>query len=190
MFESTDAAPLRDLLDRLHAVCRRAEASYAIVGGVAVLVHGGQRSTADLDISLGLEPERIDAFLAHAENAGFQLDPPELRDRFKHQMVRLWFRARRGPAIKVDVQLAVLPHTQLAIDHRRRKRIGDRFYWFAGPEAIVALKLIAARPRDLLDAAFLLGGRLDRELLDRIVARWKLETVLAEAVRLTREPPG
>jgi hypothetical protein len=60
---------LWQVAQQCHAALSRAEIPHAVVGGVAVCLHGYQRNTVDLDVLV--RPEDSDATRAVMEDAGF-----------------------------------------------------------------------------------------------------------------------
>lgn len=67
---------------------------YAVAGGVALVLHGVVRFTADLDLIVDLEPENLQRFIDAMHELGYQprlpvkadeLLDPEKRDRWKRE---------------------------------------------------------------------------------------------------------
>ena len=55
---------------------------YVVVGGVATVLHGFARLTADLDLIIDLEPAEAKKALAALHGLGFQPRPPVTLDDF------------------------------------------------------------------------------------------------------------
>jgi hypothetical protein len=74
---------LKDLILEL----TRARVRFIVAGGVAMVLHGIERMTVDLDIMLDFEPENVDRFLVCASRLGLTPRAPVsadiLRDREK-----------------------------------------------------------------------------------------------------------
>ena len=54
-------------LERIFAALDASDARYLVVGGVAVVLHGHPRLTADLDLVIALDPANVRAAAASAE---------------------------------------------------------------------------------------------------------------------------
>jgi hypothetical protein len=69
-YQMLDNESLWDVAGQCHAILERAAIPHAIVGGVAVCLHGYQRNTVDLDLLVGSAAES--AVRAALEAAGFE----------------------------------------------------------------------------------------------------------------------
>jgi hypothetical protein len=58
-------------LERIFAALEASGARYLVVGGVAVVLHGHPRFTADLDLAIALDPANVEAVLAALERLGY-----------------------------------------------------------------------------------------------------------------------
>lgn len=135
-----------------------------LFGAQAVILWGRPRLTADVDITVRLEPEDARGFCADMEGAGFQLrvsDPESFLARtrvlpFLHQPTQLPLDVvLAGPgleeqflqrAVQVDIEGVAVP--------------------VIAPEDLVVMKVLAGRPKDIEDARSVLAARmqtLDRE---------------------------
>ncbi len=195
--------PPQEVARRAAAACERAGVEYAIIGGLAVGAFGVPRVTKDADLIVALgkdDGERIDRFLAELEKEEFRLNRDAVRRRFA-----------RGPNLlttylgmtRLDVLLKRPDaYWQDALAHRRKLAMEGHALYFASPEDVVALKLVAARPNDLEDVKRVLAVKrkeLDRPRLRATVARFAarlekpglvadLERALAEADSLPENP--
>lgn len=162
------------------AVFDRLGIPYAIIGGLAASVHGITRFTADADMVLGLageDSERCARLVQALADEGFRLTLEAVTQRL-----------RRGPRFitaylgltRLDVMLKRPDGLwQASLEHRRRHSLGGQPLWFASPEDVAALKLVAGRPQDLQDVRNVLvtqGGALDRGRLRGLVARYAAAT--------------
>lgn len=59
-------------LERVLGALERAGVRYLVVGGVAVVLHGYLRTTADLDLVVGLEPENVRRAVGAFRDLGFE----------------------------------------------------------------------------------------------------------------------
>lgn len=184
-------------------ICERTCIEYAIIGGLAVGAFGVHRITEDADLVVALgkeELDRVDPFLAELVAAGFRLKPEGVRRRFERG--RNLFATHLG-LTRIDFMLKRPDaYWQESLRHRRRLPLLGREVWFASPEDVVALKLVAGRPEDLRDVRAVLNVKrfeLDRPRLRATVERFAatvpkpdlpahLERLLAETDALPTEP--
>ncbi len=139
---------------------------YVVVGGVAVVLHGYLRLTANLDLVVALDRENVIAAIAALESLGYRPRPPLPALQFADPEVRAaWVREKGmtvfslwSPAYPgTDVDLFVeepLPFDAL----RARARVADLHgasIPVAGIQDLIAMKRAAGRPQDLLDIAAL-----------------------------------
>jgi len=140
-------------------------ASYLVIGGLAVLVVGEPRTTADADVLLFADATRAEGLLESAGRRGFELDPSVERERLRRTGT---LRFRRGP-FQVDLILASLPFEKVALRRALRKKLFGRMVAFPTPEDLILFKVLAGRPKDLLDAEGVArrhASTLDRRYLE------------------------
>ena len=140
-----------------------AKVQYIIVGGVAVVAHGYERFTRDLDLVIGLERENITRGLKTLIGIGYkpripvtpeQFADPALRKEWRHDknmvVLQLWSDEHKRTPIDVfvyepfdfekefarAVRQAVLGNVTAPVLHR---------------ETLIALKKSAGRSQDLAD---------------------------------------
>jgi hypothetical protein len=77
-----------DHLRRILAALNEAYVRYVVVGGVAAVLHGHLRFTADLDLVLALERENVLAALEALRGLGFRPPAPVAAERFAEAEVR------------------------------------------------------------------------------------------------------
>ncbi|HZF02491.1 MAG TPA: hypothetical protein VE344_11435 [Methylomirabilota bacterium] len=140
-----------------------AEVKYLVVGGVAVVAHGYERLTVDLDLVIGLERKNIIRGLCALKSAGWQTVIPVTPEDFANPKLRAsWRKQKNLVALKL-----------WSDDHRRTpvdvfvyepfdfKREFARAKWktVAGKmlapvvsyKTLLAMKKKAGRDKDLLD---------------------------------------
>lgn len=164
-------ASLDDVVFALVDALDAQSAEYAVIGGLAVNAWGFARATQDVDVCVAIDARdrpAVDAILDDLEARGFRLN----RDAV----------ARRLDAGR-SLVTAYLGLTRAdlffrrpgdgwggALAHRRQVPLGDRSLWVASPEDLVAIKLAAARPRDLDDARGVVDITRDALDVDRLRA--------------------
>ncbi len=139
-----------------------------LIGGQAVLLHGQPRLTEDIDVTLGVEPDRLNTVLEVCEE--LELDPlPRDVEPFVRETFVL--PALHGETrIRVDFVFSTTPYERQAIERAVRVQVGGGEVPFAAAEDLVLHKLFAGRPRDREDVVGILrrqGSTLDWAYLDR-----------------------
>ena len=140
-----------------------AQVQYLIVGGVAVVAHGYERLTKDLDLVISLERENIVRGLRALMAIGYQMRipvtpeqfaDPELREQWrreKHMVVLpLWSDLHR----RTPVDVFVYEPFDFAKEWKRALRLpvfGNELAAIVGYSALLKLKESAGRRQDLAD---------------------------------------
>lgn len=85
-----------------------------------------------------------------------------------------------GRFFDVDLFLTETPFQQSIMSRRKEAETPSGKYFFASPEDLVLLKLLAGRPRDMIDAhdIFFLMGKLDEAYLNHWAERLGLQDSL------------
>lgn len=160
--------PLLDVLRALH----EAEVRAVVVGGVAVVLHGHPRLTADLDLVLDLARENVTAALTTLQQQGLRPRLPVAPEQFADPLIReRWQRERNltvfslhdpaDPLREVDLLAeSPLPFRQLW-EASRIVSVADVPVRVAGIDHLIAMKRAAGRPQDLADVVALEALRDD-----------------------------
>ena len=69
---------------------------YLIVGGVAVVLHGFVRATADLDVMIALDSKNVDTFLTLMKEKGYRPKVPVALEDFKSEVKRATWKKEKG----------------------------------------------------------------------------------------------
>ena len=150
------------LYEELFRGLAAARIRYVVVGGVALVLHGVVRFTADLDLLVALDPENLEAFLAAVEDLGYKPKLPLRAGDLANPRTRAEWKETRGmqvftfyhpqrPVELVDVFIDE-PIDFAAVE--RDKRI----FTARGVEIpaisilhLKQLKALSGRPQDLAD---------------------------------------
>lgn len=150
---------MRDLTDALWKAVDTLEEHglpYAVMGGLAVRVYGVPRPTYDVDFTVSINRESLPGFYASIEEAGFQV-PEQYRSGWVDQVAGLplvkFQLLHRGEKIDVDIFLAETPFLKSVLERRELEKVEGRDVYVVTAEDLILLKLIAHRPRDLIDIA-------------------------------------
>jgi hypothetical protein len=121
---------------------------HALVGALALAVHGAPRATTDIDLLVG--PGRADDAVAAVKRAGFPFEalPQQFRDGMRLRRVT---KIHEGEALVVDLILADPPLDSALQGRSRYEAEGGRTVWVVTREALVAMKLQAGRAQDIAD---------------------------------------
>jgi hypothetical protein len=161
-----------ELIARLARNLVARELPFMLIGGQAVLLHGEPRLTQDIDITLGVTPQRLDDAVAACEAAGLTPLPTDIAAFVRDTFVLPATDARSG--IRVDLIFSTTPYEAEAIGRAVLVEVGGSQVPFASAEDLILHKLFAGRPRDLEDAAGV-SRRKGRTLDWAYLRRWALE---------------
>ncbi len=153
-------------LERIFAALEASGARYLIVGGVAVVLHGHPRFTADLDLVLALDPANVDATLGALEELGFRPRAPVSLRAFADPGQRAEWQQTKGltvfslwsaglPGTEIDLFVADPLPFEPAWARRLRADLGGLSVNVASLSDLVDMKRRAGRPQDLEDVRHL-----------------------------------
>ena len=153
-------------LDRIFAALNAADVRYLIVGGVAVVLHGHLRTTADLHLVVQLEAENVTRALEALRTLGFRprnpvalgdFADPDLRARWREEMgmvaFSLW--SKRMPGTGVDLLTEEPPDFREVYERALRVDLDTTHATVIGLEDLMAMKRQSGRTRDLEDVVAL-----------------------------------
>jgi len=156
------AGNVESVLNALNAAGVR----YLVVGGVAVVLHGHLRTTADLDLVVDLEEENVTRAVQALTRLGFKPRAPVPAAQLADDHIRRGWVEHRGmtvfslwnarmPGFEVDI-FAESPFDFTAAAGRAVRAMLDTTEApVASLDDLIALKRAAGRPQDLQDIAAL-----------------------------------
>ncbi|MCI0434399.1 MAG: nucleotidyltransferase family protein [Gemmatimonadetes bacterium] len=165
-----DSHPVPDfeaLIARIAAALQARNIPFMLIGGQAVLLHGEPRLTQDIDITLGVSPDRLQTVLDACTSAQLTALPEDVPGFVRDTFV---LPAAAASGIRVDFIFSTTPYEAVAIDRAVTVEICGTAVPFATAEDLVLHKLFAGRPRDIEDAKGVVrrkGDGLDWEYLGR-----------------------
>jgi len=140
---------------------------YVVVGGVAVVLHGYLRATADLDLVIGLDQPNVDAAIRTFSHLGLHPRAPVPLHAFADanqrkrwideknlQVFSLWHPAMPGFEVDIFVE-PPMPFEEL-FGRASRATIGNAEVPIAAIDDLIEIKRAAGRPRDVEDIEALL----------------------------------
>jgi hypothetical protein len=163
-------------LERIFAALEASGARYLVVGGVAVVLHGHLRFTADLDLVLALDAANVEAALGALEALGYRPRAPVPLRSFADPAQRAdWGRTKRMtvfslwsaglPGTEIDLFVSEPIPFEAAWPRRLRADLGATAVNVAGLADLIEMKRRAGRAQDLADLQAL--EALEREARSR-----------------------
>lgn len=158
-----------ELLGRLAQALAERSVPFMVIGGQAVLVHGEPRLTQDIDVTVGVDVDRLPDILAALDSAELVPLPAEVADFVQETMVL----PASDPAtrLRVDLVFSHTPYERGAVERAIQVEVAGVQVPFASAEDLLLHKLFAGRPRDLEDAAGVVR-RKGRHLDWGYIRRW------------------
>ena len=149
-------------IERVLEALNSAGVRYLVVGGVAVVLHGHLRTTADLDLVVQLERDNVLCAMRALAGLAYRPRAPVAAEAFADEKVReSWVRdegltvfslwSSRAPTLEVDLFVRE-PFGFAAVYARALKvPLENTFAWVISLPDLIALKRQAGRPHDLED---------------------------------------
>jgi predicted nucleotidyltransferase len=154
------------LLQQLATALDARSIEYMLIGGQAVLVYGEPRLTKDIDVTLGIGPDRLNDILAMIKELCWKVlvEQPEA---FVRSTLVLPCRDPET-GIRIDLIFSFSPYERQALQRVNRVKVGGVDVRYASLEDVIIHKLVAGRPRDIEDVRMLLlkNSKVDRDYLD------------------------
>ena len=138
---------------------------YLVIGGLAVVVVGEPRTTADADAIVFVSPAEAESLIQNAAAAGFDVEEDVERARLATTGT-MRFRSGR---YQIDLITASLPFEEVAAGRASVHALFGMRLPFPSPEDLILLKVLAGRDKDMLDATGVArrhAGRLDIPYLE------------------------
>jgi hypothetical protein len=159
-----------DVMAMISTAFESAGLPYAIIGGHAVNVWLEPRFTADIDITAAADPEALAHLRVELAAAGYRSSLEHGADQPSGPDFVRFTRSPGDPPI--EIQAAKTAFQVELIDRARQSAGGVAI---ATPEDLIVLKLIAHRPKDLIDLAGLVAlPDLDWDYVEARARDWDL----------------
>jgi len=141
--------------------------AYLIIGGLATGVIGEARLTQDIDVLILIPKDKVKGFLNSAKKMGFSYSFNKIGEDINLRGV---FRLMLSD-FHVDFIIAGTPFEQSAFSRKKKIRLFNKVAFFPSPEDLILFKLIASRPKDILDIKAVILRH--REKLDTVyLKKW------------------
>ncbi|NUO78494.1 nucleotidyl transferase AbiEii/AbiGii toxin family protein [candidate division KSB1 bacterium] len=141
--------------------CRKHKLPYAVIGGIAAIIHGSLRVTADIDLTILAEIDALERVLKIFANDYVALRPDPLRFFQRTLFIPLQHKATK---MKVDIAAALSGFERAAIARSQRGLYGKAEVNTCTVEDLIIMKLVAARAKDISDVETLIPA--NRKQLD------------------------
>jgi len=142
-----------------------------VIGGQAVLLYGEPRLTKDIDITLGVNTDRLPELLEILHQLALKPLPEDIPSFVKQTMVLPAFDQSSG--IRVDFIFSFSPYERQAVERAKTVKISGQEIRFASLEDLIIHKVFAGRPRDLEDIRILILK--NRDIDGKYIERWLKE---------------
>jgi hypothetical protein len=173
-------SPLVELLAALARVCQRLSLRWYVFGAQAAIVHGAARLTADVDATVDLGGLPTSVLVAALEAEGFRL---RVSDAYGFvERTRVVPLEHVGSEMPLDIVLAGPGLEELFLQRAEEHTVEGVAIPVACAEDIVAMKILAGRPKDMDDAVAILVAREDAIRIELIRDTLRLiEQALAQS---------
>ena len=177
-------SPVAELLRDLGAAFDRLDTSWYLFGAQAAILHGAARLTADVDVTVAPGSrsidELLDALIDH-ELLPRADDPVEFAER-----TRVIPMAHEATGIPVDIVLAGPGLEEIFLERCEVRVVDGVRVPLVLAEDLIAMKILAGRPKDVADAVAVASAQRDR--LDLALVRSTLSTLEKALARSDLEP--
>ncbi|UCD35839.1 MAG: hypothetical protein JSU90_03115 [Nitrospiraceae bacterium] len=148
--------------EQLFKFLNKERVDYVVVGGVAYVLHGGLRLTADLDIMIGLEKKNIRKFIHIMSELGYKpkipvkaedlMDPHKRMEWLKEKNMKVFsFFSSKQPVSLIDIFIYEPVNFHDVKAHALKVRLGRLSIPVASIDDLIKLKKISGRKQDLED---------------------------------------
>lgn len=179
---------LRSAFSRAVETLEGSGLSYAVVGGLAVGVHGEPRVTRDLDFVIAVasdaEAERVVRLL---QGAGYFVESLFENESGRISTVRTIH--RKAPGVFTDFRFhTTRVEAEIVSESSREQLAGVRSVRVAARAHLLAMKVLASRPKDLVDLQHLAEAATagEKKQVERVLGLMASRGVAPER-NLTRE---
>jgi hypothetical protein len=169
-----------ELLAALSTALSELRATWYLFGAQAAIVWGRPRLTADIDVTVRLEPEDPERLVRTLAARGFSLRVGDADDFIHRTRVFPFLHVASG--MPLDIVLAGPGLEDLFLSRARPITMAGVVVPVISPEDLIATKILAGRPKDMEDVGGILRERLpdlDIELIRSTLGL--LEDALAQS---------
>ena len=140
---------LNSLLENISGSLERYQIPYMVIGGQAVLLYGEPRLTGDIDITIGVGPEGLDAILKIGKEQNLEVLVSAPKDFvIKHYVLPM---KDSSSSLRIDFIFAITDYEKNALNRANDILVDKKTVKYTSVEDLVIFKIIASREQDLKD---------------------------------------
>lgn len=181
---------LEDALKAVVNVLVQHQIPYAVMGGLAVRLYAIPRFTNDVDLTISIARDKLVLLFDSLRKINCEIPSPFDQGWLDSVAGFPFFKVdfvHDDRTIEIDIFISETDFQDSLIRRRREIETPVGTITFVSPEDLILLKLIASRPRDLIDVqeVFFTLGQLDiaylKEWASRLSIKDALQTALDQA---------
>lgn len=161
------------VLKSIENTCVKNNISYILIGGFANILHGSVRTTRDIDVVVFVKYDEMERVVTAFKKEFCGRVENQLQFLKKYFVLPL---THFSTKIEVDLSLGFSEFEKNALARSKKIKFQDVEINVCSVEDLILFKLVAARPRDLLDVQELMyryRGKLDVKYLKSIAEAFR-----------------
>jgi predicted nucleotidyltransferase len=162
-----------ETLKHFDEFCKKNSIKYGVIGGVAVITYGFQRTTKDIDITVLCQLEE----LTEIHNKFIKYFLPVYNDSLDFFAKNFVLPLKdKITGVKIDVAAGLTKFDDTIIERRKRIKLGEAEFYICTLEDLIIYKLFANRFLDLGDVEMLLNknkASIDRNYLIQTAEKFR-----------------
>jgi len=158
---------------RLEQFCHKKDIKYAVIGGVAVIKYGYDRTTKDIDVTVLCNLEEINEIHKKFVSEYLPLNEDSLKFFERNFVLPV---KDKITDLKIDVAAGLTVFDDTIIQRRKWTKLGEVEFYISTLEDLIIYKLFANRYQDLADAQILLDKNkdsIDRNYLLKTIEKFR-----------------
>ena len=168
---------IEKLIKKMAQCLDRQKVPYMIIGGQAVLLYGRPRLTRDIDITLGVDTDKLASIEGVCKKLKLRILVENAKD--FAQDTKVLPAEEPDSKVRVDFIFSFTPYEAQAIKNAKKVLMDDYPVKFASCEDLIIHKMVAGRAIDEEDVASILGK--NKDTIDfKYIEKW-----LSEFARIT-----
>lgn len=166
-------AEITSVVSKIATVFERRHVRHALIGGLAVGMHGRPRATKDVDFIIHVPAIAFPGLLEDLVSEGFEIDVPDAIRRWSSERFIAFWHGR----VRIDWMQPILPLYANVLSTAEAKPWLEVSLNVATPEGLILTKMAAFRSQDQADIETLLSA--NRDAIDLKLIRQEWATVSA-----------
>ena len=162
---------LKTLIKKIASEFLKSKIDYMITGGQAVLIYGEPRLTKDIDITLGIPPDKLDDVLKIAKKLKLKILPQDPHNFVKETMVLPLLDEKTG--LRIDLIFSLSEYEKEALKRVKKINIKGVDVNYISIEDLIIHKIISGRERDIEDLKYILVK--NKKIDEKYILKWLKE---------------